>query len=73
MSGVRSERINFKTTPELYTRLRRLAFLHGWTLSRAAHEVLDRGLPVLEAELTQADREAWDQLLGDVRGSFEGA
>ena len=60
---MRSARINFKTTSEVYSRVRRLAFVYGWTVSKAAHEVAKRGLPVLEAEVTEADREAWEQLL----------
>jgi hypothetical protein len=70
MSETRSKRVNFQTTPALFRRLRRLAFLHGWTLSRAGHEALGRGLSLLEAELTQEDREAWQQLLGDLQESL---
>lgn len=70
MGLVRSARINFKTTSEVYGRVRVLAFLRGWTVSRAAHEIAERGLPVLEGELTEADREACQQLL-DGLGSDE--
>jgi hypothetical protein len=64
----RSAHISFGTTPELRLRLRRLAFLHSWTISRAAHEALSRGLPALEEEVSEADRAAWEALFSDAEG-----
>jgi hypothetical protein len=64
----RSAHISFGTTPELRLRLRRLAFLRGWTVSRTAHEALSRGLPALEEEISEADRAAWEALFSDGGG-----
>ena len=63
---VRSSDIKFSTTPEQFARLRKMAFLRNWTLSRCVHEVVSRGLPLVEEELTEEDREAFAALFSDV-------
>ena len=62
----RSASVNFATTPEVYLRLRRLAFMKGWTLSKTADQVVARGLPLLEGEVTEADESAWMELVNGV-------
>ena len=62
----RSQKVTGQTTPSLYQRLRAVAFLHGWTFSKALHLVIEKGLPVLEAEVTAEDREAWSAVLQGV-------
>ena len=63
---VRSADAKFSTTPELYARLRKLAFIRSWTLSKCVHEVITRGLPLVEEELTEEDQEAFAALFADV-------
>ena len=67
----RSSDVGFCTTPEVYARLRKLAFLRGWTLSKCVHEVVGRGLPVMEEDLTEEDQAAWVELFANTR--VEGA
>jgi hypothetical protein len=63
---VRSADAKFSTTPELYARLRKLAFIRSWTLSKCVHEVVSRGLPLVEEELTAEEQAAFAALFADV-------
>ena len=63
MGMIRSTRINFKTTSEVHGKIRLLAFLQGWTVSRTAHEIAKCGLPVLVGELPDTERQTWEQML----------
>jgi hypothetical protein len=66
MSMVRSADAKFSTTPELYARLRKLAFIRSWTLSKCVHEVILRGLPLIEEELTEEEQAEFVALFSEV-------
>jgi hypothetical protein len=54
-----------QTTPSLFRRLRVVAFLRGWTVSKALHTVLEEGLPLLEDGISESDR---DTIVGVLEG-----
>jgi len=55
--GKRSERAYANTTPGVMRRLRRLALLNGWTLSKTIHVMLLLGLGAYEREMFQAEQD----------------
>jgi hypothetical protein len=63
----RSERLAINTTLEVKHRLQALADSHGWSLSKAGHMILVKGL-----EFTQAERDL-DDLLANIEGDTEEA
>ena len=63
----RSERLAINTTLEVKHRLEALADSHGWSLSKAGHMVLVKGL-----KFTQAERDL-DDLLANIEGDTEKA
>ncbi|NIM99194.1 MAG: hypothetical protein GTO24_14275 [candidate division Zixibacteria bacterium] len=63
----RSDRLAINTTLEVKHRLQALADSHGWSLSKAGHMILVKGL-----KFTQAERDLED-LLANIEGDTEKA